>query len=866
MSGPIASAPHWHKFHSYDEIARALKARYKNDFKDWAARRLGIQIGNIDRRSNLQWWKNRPLQTQHLTTLLGLREDDLALEPARAAYLFEFKTFDALPPLDWRTDMPCELGNILPLEGDPAPHEGCSTVEAWLQRRSWPSAPIQNAWLQIDDGYEFELVAARLQYKFPVDVLRCTRLVADQMLKSDRLYAPALLMLLVDQPVTPGEIAWLGSKRQNGGLCIISPYPNPAVSASQSTEMNAPRFAPWRWVRHPDWRERLLQWIGARLAAFHRKTHLEIESARQLLEEIDPSGRLLTSSQDVYALCNEFHRPPVTDGVADPVDRNAKTWGLSLQRLPAGMKRALKQSIEDRWLNWESSWNGPQAVDSVDRLAMKGVDPGTRGKNRLPVEKKGTLSWPTTQLIMLRDIVIQHIKANDVKWRMACYDESRRPIIDAALATLEMPALCEVMQKLLSQKDTTDRPAPAVALFLAIGRRLSSLTPIPRAAREGAAKLLDAVSTQLEPHARAPMPWSRPGTSQGDLLYWIAACWAWSVHSLVKPINAAGLAGWLFPGWTNEPIPVPGDVVHQTTSLVPGDSQMQAIQILLRLPESFWQKMRERMQDYPAAVFLRMGLLLAACKNRQPIEPDWWYGIIRMGLLENSLLLEIQRNSKEEVGQPLNLRVAESCWPSLVEFVRQEYTKAPLRHVYKVPAWFTTDASDSAFSPIISAVVTTLRQDPGKAIKPLNREQINFLIEHPESLPVEIRRELLAKISLDDVANEWLPMGFFVRFGADCTASFPRFLEAQKLSIFAAQALWAWDRFQAEAILRRPAGYSDQAIRNMIMHCPAQSVGAALAARAERQDFLKEDEWRNWAKARIHNAGPLAAKLLSLVG
>lgn len=889
MHTPIRSSPAFQAFDSYDALAKALRNRFPD--ADWPTdRSLGTLIGKID-RGNSVWWAKRPDLAKALADLLELSLEDLGAYEQKAKLSFQFEAFPGLQPLNLKREAPCRLATPRFLGSS----QFRQTLDQWLDPQAFQRSGTETEWLQISDELEHQLLTQWLDAAGRYKVIFVEHL-ADA---ADHMEELAPLVISVSADADEADLRVLAKRPDGWGVLVISPFmPRPQLETSSAAfmgwefislrgternqvERNFGNFRRWSWDLLPDWRRRLLEWVEVRLNRYGTDTLFSATGVSDWLEQFDPLEKWFSTTSDVLQLCQIAHqvserRLPKPNSLESG---NRMTQAIFGQASPTKIV-SIKQLAEARWNRLDLPWRGDLpleswlslAIPSVPRITKEDVQAiahgsiGERNSNARRVAnlleagnpdallstgllKKGhrnkfDFQHGTLARLLVRDLLMRKIAREDLgTWALACFDESRRSTVDAALDALSTDHLVTVAERLRqAPNDSAVALAASEALFLAVGRRLIEGQKIPTAL----GTIAQCVSSRLDlSDSLSPLdPWSRSTDSSDEQLEWIAACWAWSLMTDV-PIGIAD--SWLFPSssrsgpnsalWPRIPvwknIEWPKDNCEQLPRVMEG----------LLFCTCLWLKDIENPDltflDGPESVFPRIAILERAARGGCNAESEWWNEVIARRWAANALLDKL-------IG--VGNAAAARLWPSLLAFALQ-----PSQDGYRI-----------RWSPIWIGILEQLT--PREALDGLDRQALVHLGSIPEALPPSYRAPLLQHLSTEQHLADYSEVDEFIeRFGPAAVPALPSVLDHVELGRTAARYLWRWDPEAAERLLQRNDDLNVLARENLLDECPAEYLPSAIDVLASNPNLLEPDQRVYWARRHLPHSSGQAELLLSMI-
>lgn len=541
------------KFESNRAAAARLHAVWKKRFPKEArkvsADSLATKLGDLPRGKRL-WWENRPELTELLAELLDCEVSTL-LGTAAAPVGHDFLEFPGLPPLS-PNETPCRLwpeGGLSELVIAPLPPQ------------------IQRRWIHAPAGMGKSLAIRRWAGRGDpgITAVSLRRLIE----VADHRNFMGLLVIEVDESDPTGDaetIRTLAFRR--APTVVLAPFalPEPRLRDHQRLFHNDgwERLDPRFGARE---RERLLQWIDARLEDSARDTRMVAEDVRAWLDRHDPHVNLVATPADLLALCFDFH---IHGGGETGPGRRARRWlaGMTAARWQGDARtRTLvertfvalcKADLEDRSLA-----RGYMSTDDLEVRVPTSVQhgDGPRSGAGLLIEHlrdagllrggaHGLGLAPTWVACAISGETARDLFEGDdpTRWGLLATDASRRDLVDHSLDQLSNAALFAVVRSVLAGPEAAGplgwigaREAAFAAAARRLERRNFTLPIREHAAWQQLATLVLGASV-MQGERRAPQ-------TRHDVELWWSLTWQFSLR--VPPpasLPTSGL-GWKFPGW-----------------------------------------------------------------------------------------------------------------------------------------------------------------------------------------------------------------------------------------------------------------------------------------------------------------------------
>lgn len=915
MIQPITNSPEYKKFKSVNQLAKALMENTPN--VEWGCQFIALaqRIGELN-KGLVAWWRTRPEQTQALADFLELPVEDLGVLALSASFVVNFSDFPALKPLDLKREAPWRLGQEMLKTGQKKSEYGSETLDEWLKPNpAFWRPPSGLAWLHLDSDIEQELLTQELLAAGRFDVLVVPTLAdAEEQLRGGK-----PLIISVKASGGHADFHAVAGRPDSAGLLVIAPFPFPVrekTSAADSfydwerlTFQGRERrkfdlahpgaisdFERWTWTLAPDWRVRLLDWVGARLGRYHPDTHFSVEDAQKWLDRFDPQSVWFPKPSDLLQLCQLMNSMALRK-LPSPNDKDGgrKLAKTLFKTGPTYRHAQMAELVQKRWDSRGVQWSGCLTMQvwlSLSPHALLAVSPAAitklvASKNLAEVKKEGAklavsaeLGQPETLLasrliqvdaagnydfqyrtlaaLLVRDMLLHQIASKATEsWGWACFDEQRRPVVDAVLDAMSLDQLIAASQRVGDGSADVDASAALVgaceALFMAIGRRIAGGAVINAPDVLPLARCVIAPLDMVSVDWALPVPLSRPTQTADERLQWITACWAWSLLSN----KDAPEGNWLFPGWCQSLPEAPWWISELWVDERFEPASPTWLRFLLVIDE--WLKEFDApVADAPPALHVAL-LARAAAGHWQP-ELTWWASVSECVWAQDALIERL-----DALGSHDKPYVALRLWPSQLMFERGLVDdKWNMRLLSKIRRW------------LLGAV------EPVAAMEVLTDEDIWYLSHLPVSLPPEFRPLLLKKLT-PLVLNELPPtlagalepnptiiaLGqeeqFFERFGAGIAPLLCDFLTHERLGFAAATCLWRWDGEGASQRLENPQHLDAMARQHLVMSCPASHVSAAARALRAWPELFDLPQLVSWARELLPNSGTNASALLALL-
>lgn len=906
MTHPFTNSSKYKEFKSVNQLAKTLIKNTPD--VDWGCQFVALaqRIGELNKR-RVTWWLTRPEQTQAFADFLELPVEDLGVQERAASFVVNFSDFPALKPLDLKREVPWRLGHEMLNTDQKKSEYGRETLEEWLEPNpaSW-RPPSGLAWLHIGSSIEQQLLTQKLLAVGRFDVLVVPTLAdAEEELRGGK-------PLIVSVSASSGEADFyaMAERPDSAGLLVIAPFAFPieretTLAASfygwerirlrgrdrrkfelSHSNMFGGDVKRWTWTLAPDWRVKLLDWVGARLDKNHPDTHFSAEEAQKWLNRFDPQSAWFSTPSDLLQLCQIMHSVPYTK-LPRPSDKDG---GLKLAKMlfkagPAYRHIQMAQLAGNRWESRDTAWSGclpmdtwlslsPDTLVAVSPAALKEI---ASGKNLAGVKNEikrlaqsaelgnpdallgsgliradsGGYDFQRTTLaaLLVRDKLLHQVSHEAVgSWGWACFDPERRPLVDAVLDAISIEQLLAASQRLVAELIAEDAVASAAivgaseALFIAVSRRIADRESIESA---GFLPLAQAIVKRLDMASAVwalPEPLSRPIETDDDKLRWITACWAWSL----LPNTNLPTDSWLFPGWCRTLPEVAlwiGDLWYSDRYETASPAWIGFLSVV----DEWLKDVAEPLVAAPRS--LHIGMLSRAAAGQWKSDLSWWECLSECFGAQDALLERLTAHGGREAPQ-----VALRLWPSWVAFERNI-------------------AAENFSILIISKVRRWLLEsmNAAEAIDALKDDDLWHLVGLPGTLPPNFRPLLFKRftpllLAAFEENSEVIKYGkeieFFERFGEDIAPLLSNFLTHQRLGSAAAECLWRWADHSAVQLLQTPEPLAVTAYQHLLMTCPSKHLGVALETLQAHPELLDSSDWTFWSRQHLPDSGKNAPALL----
>ena len=895
--GPIRRAQKYAEFKTDGAIARALLATFADNSWTLSERSLAAKVGELD-RGKLVWWANNPDKAECLGKLLDVPLADFGLHgPAINSHVFGFDDFPELPPLDLKREKPWVLGDAyLDSSQKSSMGFGRETLEDWFKPALWTGRPPYNKdWLYMADDMERQLLSKALAAAGNFEVVFVEELSDAR----SRLQSPKPLIVSVRADGGDEDLAALALRPDHAGTLVIASYMLPVRKATSSVEylgweqrttsglernsfqLTAPGpmgdLNRWTWRLFPDWRSQLLKWVEAYVHRHGIDSSFSDQRIGNWLDRFDPRGQWFCTATDVMQLCRMGHyRGKKLPAPTDPFAGNSLVQSLFKTESPARSLQ-IKQLAVARWKRRELPWQGDLPLEAWLSLAQSSAalvardDLASIAQGKTEPERKraadrvanlleagnpdillasgllkqgqyGSFDFQHRTLagLVVRDCLMQQITSWPLaSWALDCFDNERRPLVDAALDALTVANLVDTADRLHQEApDSAVVIAASEALFMAVARRIAQGESIPASLMSVAQCVLKRLDLAVVDWA-LPEPWSRPIEGQDAQLEWISACWAWSL----LPNAPASMAGnWLFPGWC-ESLAEPPDWLINLWPDKECEQLSFAWDDFFSVIDQWVKDLEQPVVDAPR--ILRMAMLGKAARGTWLAESAWWHGVIEWESREWADAFLLKQLKLGGAG------VAVRLWPSFLMFERTvpaEGLGAGVFRLGRVRRWLLEQLS------------------PTDALNALEKPSLLYLAGVPESLPPTFRAPLLQLLAKDSLKIGYTDaLNFFTRFGPSAAQALAGYLDHDTLGYAAAKCFWDWEPENAARLLSNRNELSTVGLRHLIYACPESHVAVATEVLLAEPTLFEVTERMSWARKHLPNAGREAERLVAII-
>ena len=815
---------------SQDALAKAILNHHLDLTASLKYRSLSAKISSLDKRAKAgrTWWKNRPDLLDTLSAITGIPVEDFGLDTGRIPSQHSWPHFPGLRPFDGGAELPAEL---LCTEDEPNRVDVAQILSPWLNRAR-PEKLDRHAfeeitWLSFPKGFGLNLYWEVVLQRSVVKAIHVTALTDIQKISPN----DVPLIIRVDEWQSDCDFQVLARKNPGTRWLLLCDFPLPgttrealpsweertldpidrrvhkAAHRSMASSTSYMTLKPCR-----DWHDRLISWIESRLSQTQASRTI-LNSARNWVATLAPF--LPISCADIYKLaCNSASSageglPPKLEGA---ILRRLAQQSLGMSRADVD---ALTTLAFEHFCDLDSPWLAPTtsetwAAYSIEPLTgdliraarhvtntrsdteanrrardflntlVSTATPPIADSSLLKQESDGMVkvAWPLyVSILVVTRLASQLSSAFDsVSWTDACFDESRRPLIDAALGCLELPRLFDLVEQVLRQSnDDLNLIGFKEALYIEAGTRLARELIDPEGVPDCLIELCHAVLMSARGDADfGPNFFSRcTAQTQGSSEYTrlVIAHWGWSAVSAAKLRKLPPIWRWCFPLWSNQFYSGP---IQNLFGVELQESHLAA-QSIGRLVEDAAMNLVVRMTSPPPVEPLECLLpeLIAQGANGDwDIEPTWWRSMAALNAPSSrSLAATLTSRLRVKINLPESAQeAAERLLDSIIEFGHIEGLSFNIYALLRTEPviWILSHLSaEQIFKRRHEPLVASLWVTTGEVFLP-PETRISLLILIHESEPREERmaNTLIQSISDPNELLSLLRAGIFPTWAA----------------------------------------------------------------------------------------------------
>lgn len=609
---------------SFDKLAEALIERTPKLPDLPAARTLSAYIGKLSKGDDT-WFRRRESVASALAAVLGMALDELLPPTVQAKKLWRFEDLPQLLDLDLEREDPCDVF--------PPARRSSTSFAAWLPIDSglWHIAydlcfhhnnhgGFEPLWISAPPGSGKRLVSKWAEARNWAKCFEVSRLSEAIDVVGARPDGHRALVLVAESD-PEGDQQALARLAAVKAITILAPFrfPVPGRADDDQSRRNpwdeGERSAGWaikQWELASDWRRRLLEWIGSRLA--QSSSLFAPEPLLAWLDKHDPRATSIPTPGDLLPICALAHtygENRLQDKTSEqlssrliqslterlPEDADGRLWLNS--RAPKLLQQLLTKRLSDLtaplrggspsqvWASYLEETAPPPPMSqqammaSLDRLAKLKGEPLHRAKaslvNRVTApDAMGTI-WLLKRTGVLRtdrtgglaayprwsqEFCLKKAAKNGVRrgesaiWGRWSVGHERRQLLDDVLDLLHPSELLEHIESALSGFDPSQLGCVGSieSLFAAVARQLASgWRPNDHATVDLLHKLWARAESQRAPVDHRPGALRCPRTRIENYMSYaedfVASCWAWSFWLPAPPSPPTHDPPALWPGW-----------------------------------------------------------------------------------------------------------------------------------------------------------------------------------------------------------------------------------------------------------------------------------------------------------------------------
>lgn len=151
-------------------------------------------------------------------------------------------------------------------------------------------------------------------------------------------------------------------------------------------------------------------------------------------------------------------------------------------------------------------------------------------------------------------------------------------------------------------------------------------------------------------------------------------------------------------------------------------------------------------------------------------------------------------------------------------------------------------------------------------LRDLSKDDLAFLALQPETLPPEVRADLLLAVrDCLPISEFWKVEGFLERFGFHAAPALEAFLDDVMLSYTAVAFLWRWNAERALALIARTDVVPTSVRNSLYWQCTQQHFPRALMLLMNDSEVFNHQEQQLWIRKYLPNARAYAVQALELL-
>lgn len=883
-------------FTSFDTLADAVMKAAPS--LEWPARRsLSAKIGELDRGIRT-WWQRRPTHRKALLELLGIPDADIGVFESKSdEHIYHFKDFPELPPLHLPREAVFRIGRAEPIADAHSASSFEDWLKYETIGESRRVEPTGTIWLHMADGLGRSLLFAELAAKHGLTALRVHTLadssnhledprplvikLEEQASTSDlrnllRRPREAGLLIIAPSPFpqgnTQGLSSWFSweflSKEKGDRTFFALSNPNSNIGLLNDS-LNV---ASLRWRLDRDWQNQLLQWIDTRLSRLQPDTYFCAEGLKGWIDDFDPLRQWISTPEELMVLCRISHRKRYLDLPKASDRRVADALMEAAISLKPGQRRVFRKLAERRWqtvalpwrgalpeTEWRSLARGTESVTQEALLAIAEAPNRERRKEMARIVAEQSCSgvidtlieddylkhegmahydlWPPALAnLVVRDWLLEKIITAPLNtWAFACFDATRRRLVDATLDCLSIDELAVLAELACNESPwAAETIAASESLILAIGRRLANGAHCTDSMSRCFAKALSRLENTDSFPARFPLTRSRD--SEDDQLAWLVACWAYSLTPRPPEIQLTPDDAWLFPGWFEDSPDRSGWLV--AVQIGEYDGLKFSWRSLNKLGLRLCNHWKTPPADPPE--FMEPLLLLAAARGRWSANPVWWRSVMNNGETENAFLVELKQGGHD---------AARRLWPSFLHYEKS----CAGTDILEISQYLNCVCS-------ASRIWILGRLSPEEVLASLEDKSLLYIRRNPSSFPPAVRRALL------DQTPRNAPEAITLLTLCDD-------LDGDELADWlggvadsvAAERIWARPHGEILRVINRLSVSDKEKGAFLMSRCPDNQIELAVDALQKNPGLLSLENRRQWVRDRLANSGPHAPLLVKIM-
>lgn len=888
MINPIKAAMNNTEYSSYDAIAKELIKQ--NSQIVWGKpRSVSAKIGQLD-KGTTQWWNNRPDELKCLTTLLDVLPTDLGIHDKPLAKLFRLEDFPELPPLDLKRNKLFKLGKEKLDAAQEDTKFGPANLDEWFDRSAYNfRQPSSMDWLCFPDQLERELFTRGLESAGTFNVVYVETLAEAR----EQLLNTKAQVISVQRDGGVNDLHAIAARPDGAGLLVIAPFmlevkdeTNELAQISwertsvrglerRKLELSSPKeyssLKRWTWTHSLDWRYLILDWVELHLKKHDIDTLFTAQEIKQWLDRFDPKCEWFCTLSDMLQLCSIGHWS--SKQLPDPNDEAAgeKLVKILFKNESSAQSFKIQQLARSRWESGEHLWKGdlplkswlsiaPQNLTYISRSELDVVAQGKTISERLNAAElvanklqagspdtllaQGLLKesvnghfdfkHPTMANLLIRDDLISKITRSPLSsWSYACFDPSRRIVVDSALDVIPIESLVNALERLDNESpNSAESIGVSEALFMAIGRRIIKKEKIPVSLLSLAEIIRGRLDLSNE--YEMPLPLSRTLVTEDEQIQWVTTCWAWSLEA---PLEKS--SHWLFPGGSSNLSYVPY-WLPSLESIKSVDNISNAWIDLLKVTDQWLDDLDSPILDAPD--FLSIGLIVKAALGRWPVDDKWWRHVFGIIWAEDDLINRTRN---------LDDKSLLSLWKSFETFARNQ------------------DKGDRMFEIkyLHSRVRHSLlkRLEPDTALDSLTLDERHYFAMRPQFLPPSYRGVLLKSVKKTLKIDTVDALSLFNCYGATASDAIESYLDDVITGWAAAVCLWKWSPDKVLNKLIQSENLSINARNSLLQESPIRYIAEISDLLVAKPYLFDIDQRVNWARKYLPFAGFKAGVLLSIM-